>query len=367
MKVLHLTTHLNMGGITVYLLRLVRPLKDLGIEMSVISSGGELTSTFNKHGAETYEFPIRTKNELHPKVYAAVPRVARLVRENKISLIHAHTRITQVLAYWAGKLAGVPVATTCHGFYKRRLGRRILPAWGDRAIAISPPVEDSLIDDFKINADKIRLIYNAVDVVDLDTACRNHDPGKAKESFGFGASDPVIGVVARLVQDKGHEFLIHAVPLLLKEFPALRLLIVGEGKYRSLLEKMAAKAGIGPAVLFTGNLIDISRPLAAMDVFILPATWREGFGLSIVEAMACRKPVIATNIWSLNTLIRNRVNGVMVEPKEVEGLAAAIGELLRDPVLRGKIGTEAQKMVAERFSIQRMAQEMAELYREMAL
>ena len=145
MKVLHLTTHLNSGGITNYILRLIKPLRELGIDLSVLSSGGEYTTFFKDAGAEVYELPIRTKSELHPKLYWAVPSVLRLIYEKKIDLLHAHTRVTQVLAYWTQRITGVGVATTCHGFYRRRFGRRLIPAWGDRTIAISQPVADNLM------------------------------------------------------------------------------------------------------------------------------------------------------------------------------------------------------------------------------
>ena len=93
-----------------------------------------------------------------------------------------------------------------------------------------------------------------------------------------------------------------------------------------------------------------------------PAIWREGFGLSIVEAMACRKPVIVSNIWSLNTLIENNVTGILIEPKQVEVLAEALASLLHDKARRRLIGERGRKMVEDYFSIERMASEIAEVY-----
>ena len=101
-----------------------------------------------------------------------------------------------------------------------------------------------------------------------------------------------------------------------------------------------------------------------MDIFVLPAIWREGFGLSIVEAMACRKPVIVTNIWALNALIQDRVNGILVEPKNVDALAEAIRLVLKNEELRDKLGRMGQEAAHTRFSVDRMVQELELVYQE---
>ncbi len=365
MRVLHLTTHVNIGGITTYIERLITPLKSIGIETFVLSSGGERSDAMRQKGAVTFELPFRTKNELHPKLWRALPALLRIIRENKIDILHAHTRITQVLAVVAGKYTGIPVVTTCHGFYKKRLGRRLFPAWGDCAIGISQSVSEQLARDFHVPSDKVKTIYNAVDLDDLDTAYQKHDPAKVRTEYGLRLEDRVVGIVARLVEDKGHEYLIRAVPLLQKEFPLIKIFVVGDGRYRTELEQQVTEMGLKSQVLFCGNVGDITKALSVIDVFALPATWREGFGLSIIEAMACYKPTIVTNIWSLNMLIQDGVTGLMVEPKKIEPLAEAIASLLRNPEKTRAMALRARTMVEELFSISRMAKEIQDLYQSL--
>lgn len=364
LRVLHLTTHLNIGGISTYIERLIMPLKSQGTETFVLSSGGEKSIVLREKGAVLFELPIRTKNELHPKLWLALPSLVRILRESNIDMMHAHTRITQVLACIAGKLTGIPLVTTCHGFYKRRLGRRFFPAWGNRVIAISQTVADHLVRDFKIPENKVKTVYNAVNLEELDAAYQSHQPLAEKLQYGFQPDDQVVGIISRLVDDKGHEYLIRAVHLLQKDFPKLKLLIVGEGRCRQQFKKLAEDFHLAKKVIFSGNAIDVTQALAAMDIFALPATWREGFGLSIVEAMACRKPTIVTNIWSLNTLIQNGITGILVEPKQIEPLAAAIADLLRHPRKGQSMAVHARKMVEKLFAISRMAREIHETYRE---
>ncbi len=362
MKILHLTTHLNIGGITTYILRLIRPFRQNGIETFVLSSGGTCTAMLRAAGATVFELPIRTKSELNPKIYWAIPKIRRIIRENKIDILHAHTRVTQVVAFWIQKATGIPVVTTCHGFYKRRLGRRILPAWGDRVIGISQGVAGHLQQDHKVGLERIVTVNNGVDIEELDRAYAGHDSVKTKEEFGFLRRDPVVGIVARLVADKGHEYLIRAIDLLRKKHPDIRLLIVGDGIQKNYLQQITSQLELHQHVFFLGSVSDVTRPLAAIDIFAFPATWREGFGLSIVEAMACRKPVIVSNIWALNSLILDQSTGVLIEPKKIEPLAEAISELIRNPDKRAKIGRAGREMVEASFSVSRMALEIQQIY-----
>jgi glycosyltransferase involved in cell wall biosynthesis len=367
MKVLHLTTHLNMGGITNYILSLTKPFLELGCETYVAAGGGDLSQNLRDEGAVVFDVGIRTKSELHPRIYLAIPKVIRIIRENKIDILHAHTRVAQVLAFWVQRLTGIPVVTTCHGFYKRRLGRRLLPAWGDRAIAISAPVGNHLSDDFKLQPKQIRLVNNGVNLIEIDAICREENSVEAKKSFGFSPSAMVVGVVARMVADKGHEYLIRALAVLKRRFPEIRLLIVGDGNHRLYCEKLTEELHLGDRIVFTGNLSrrEVVRALMAMDIFALPATWREGFGLSIVEAMACSKPVIVTNIWSLNSLVQNNVTGILIEPKQIPPLVESISTLIQEPQTRQRIGRAGREMTEKFFSIPRMATEIIQVYKEL--
>lgn len=364
MKILHLTTHVNIGGITTYISKLVKPLAELGIETCVVSSGGTCADSLRTSGAKVFELPIKTKNELHPKIFRAVPEVEKIIRENGIDMLHAHTRITQVMAGIVQMRTAIPVVTTCHGYFKRRLGRILFPAWGDRCVAISQGVADHLADDFKLPDSRIAIVNNGVNLKELDQAFALNPPEEAKKKFGFRPDEPVVGVVARLVADKGHEFLLRAMPLLRSEYPGLKALIVGDGRNMEFLKKLTSELQLEEQVVFTGNLEDISPALAAMDIFALPAVWREGFGLSIVEAMACRKPVIVSNIWSLNSLIQNGVTGILIEPKQAAPLAESIKYLMTHPVERKRMADAGRAMVEEFFTIGRMAEEIREVYKE---
>lgn len=364
MKILHLTTHLNRGGISRYIFSVGSVFLSRGKPVYVASSGGEMEEEFREKGFGLKKLNTRTKSELSVKIYLALPELIRWIKTEGIDLIHAHTRITQVMASWIRWLTGKPFVTTAHGFYKRRIGRRILPAWGEKVIAISEPVGTHLLKTFHVPQDKISVVYNGVDLKDLMSRFSSYDPVEVRKEYGISERALVVGITARLVPDKGHEHLIRAMKMLESEIPELQLLIVGDGRHRNYLEGLARRLRLGDRIFFTGNLRDVLRPLAAMNVFVLPAVWREGFGLSIVEAMACQKPVIVTNIWALNTLIQDRVNGILVEPRNADDLAAAIRLVLKDSSLREAIGRAGLETAKRSFSLDRMVQEMEAVYEE---
>lgn len=367
MKVLHMTTHLNMGGITIYILRLAKYLKLLGIETCVFSSGGELETQFEKQGAHLFNRPVKTKSELHPKLYLQIPFILKLIRDEKISILHAHTRTMQVLALCIKKITGIPVVTTCHGFYKRRLGRRLYPAWGDHAIAISHLVKEHLVKDFEVKEDLVTTIHNGIDIDELDRSYAKHDRTRIRELYGIAPDAPVIVMIARLVEDKGHEYLIRAISELKKEFPEIKALIVGDGKHRNVLKALSSELGVDENIIFTGNILDITQPLIAADIFAFPAVWREGFGLSIMEAMCCRKPVIATKIWALSLLIQDGVTGLLIEPRQIKPLVEAVRSLIASPELCHQLGCNGRQMVLDFFSMENMSKEMARLYKNVTL
>ncbi len=336
----------------------------MGHEVAVVSAGGNLKEHFEEKGIRCVDFPIRTKNELSPKVFLALPKIIRFVKEEKFDLIHAHTRVTEVLACLVSKMTKVPYLTTAHGFYKRRLTRRLFGCWGLRVIAISPLVAEELEKTHKVKRSDIRIVQNAVDIEDFEKRLLRQDPRVVRETYGIFQDAKVIGSISRLVRDKGHEYLIEAVRDLKKTIPNIFLLIIGDGRERKRLESLIKKSGLEKEARIIQSQPDIAPLLSAMDIFAHPATYREGFGLSMVEAMVAKKPVLATNIWAINTIIRNRVNGFLVEPKKKEELRQALEFIIRNTALTASITQNAYDIATQLYSIDRMVSEIETVYQE---
>ena len=366
LKILNLTTHLNVGGISNYLAMTGSRLVRMGHEVVVVSSGGNFKEVLEKKGIRCLDISIRTKNELHPKIFFALPKMIRLVKQEKFDLIHAHTRVTQVLGSLVAKFTGVPLVTTSHGFFKPRLSRRWFGCWGKTVIAISPLVAEDLEQSHRVKRSKIRIVQNAIDLEDFEARLFEKDPAALRESWGITQGMKVVSSISRLVRDKGHDYLIRAVGDLKKKKEDFYLLIAGEGRERKNLEKLIQKSGLEKQARIIDTRVDVTSILSVTDIFVHPATYREGFGLVIVEAMVAKKPVIATNIRAVNSLVRNRVNGFLVEPKNGKELAEAIQFIVANPKITVSIVENAYRSATELYSIDRMVSELETVYEEAA-
>jgi glycosyltransferase involved in cell wall biosynthesis len=365
LKILHLTTHLNIGGITSYLLLLSEALVKAGHSVTVLSAGGEREADFQRAGVRTVRYPIRTKNEFNPRTLWLLPRIARWAKEERFDCFHAHTRVTQVMAHFLSRMTGIPVVTTAHGFFKPRAGRRLLPAWGERAIAISPLVAQDLASSHAVDAKRIRKIYNAVDAdrIERKLAARR-SAESAKKEWGIPEDAIVLTSVSRLVEDKGHAYLIDAAAKLSAMYSNLFLFIIGDGREKEALERRIEGAGLKNKAKIVPSVSDTAEIYAATDIFVHPATYREGFGLAMAEAMIASKPVIVTDIPATNSLIFDGENGFVVPPKDADALAKKIHFILENPVAAREVAERGRAWAKDTASLERFVKETEAVYRE---
>ena len=173
----------------------------------------------------------------------------------------------------------------------------------------------------------------------------------------------IVGVVGRLEPEKGHPTLIDAWPRVLRTVPDAYLLIVGEGSRREALEHQVAELGIGSRVIFTGRRDDVPAVTAALDVAVLPS-YREAQGLTILEAMALSRPVVASNVGGIPEMVEDGLTGLLVPPHDPEALAAAITRLLVDHSLADMLARAGHDLVHERFCLELMVRSIEDLYDE---
>jgi len=361
MNILYLTNHLNIGGISSYVLTLARGLKLRGHNVYIASSGGELLSRFIQEEIVYIPIPIRTKQEVSPKILMSAFRLIPQIREKNIDIIHSNTRVTQVLGCLIHRYSHIPYVSTCHGFFKKRFFRKAFPCWGLKVIAISEAVEEHLKIDFKVKEKDIRVIHNGID---LDRFREQRTENREQRKKELGLSDgPVIGIVARLSDVKGHVYLIEAMQVVLEKIPGAQLLIVGEGKMRNELENLSRNIGIEKSVFFISSVIDTTGVLSIMDLFVLPSL-KEGLGLSLMEAMACGLAVIGSDVGGIRSLIQDGYNGLLVKPADTEAIAAKILELLKDKEKRESLGDNARFFIKQNFSQEKMVLETERVYLE---
>ncbi|HSV43514.1 MAG TPA: glycosyltransferase family 4 protein [Candidatus Bathyarchaeia archaeon] len=359
MRVLFLTTHFNMGGITRYILTLARELSAAGHPVYVVSSGGDGLAELDSLGIGHFEVNIRTKFLLSSKILRAVPQLRRYVLEHEIDIIHAHTRVTQTLAALLSRITGVPYVTTCHGFFKAKWLRRTFPFWGQRVIAISEQVQDHLKKDFRIPDEKIVLARNGIA---LDQFCPVSPQTKALKKKEHGFQDClVIGIIARLSPVKGHRLLIHAMEEICSRLPQARLMIVGTGKEEHALSALVRQLQLTKAISFYPSVNQTMEFLQVFDCFVLPSL-QEGLGLSVMESQAAGVPVVASRVGGIPSLIEDGVDGLLVEPNRPDLLAGAVIRILQDRVLAEELARRAREKAVQEYGADKMTQKVLDAY-----
>jgi len=361
MNILFLTTHANTGGITSYLLTLGETLVKSGHKVLVVSSGGDCVPRLEAVGIRHIQVDLRTKSEIHPKLFLSLSPLTRLVRDENINIIHAQTRVTQVLGYWLGYFTGVKMVTTCHGFFRPRWFRKTFPCWGSAVIAISKPVAKHLSRDFEVPQDCIHLIPNGIDLDRFKVA--NEDQRLSiRQKWGIGDA-PLIGIIARLSDVKGISVLIKAMPFILKEIPSANLMIIGQGPEEAALKKLTQDLSLVPQVRFESILNQAQDLLPAFDVFVMPSLM-EGLGLSVMEAQACGIPVVASSVGGLVDLIEEGVSGYLVPVNDPAALANRIIEIFQNTIQAKMMADQARSNIEKYFSAQIMAQKTLQTYEQ---
>lgn len=357
MNILYLANHLNTGGISRYLLGLCTGLQNRGHNIYLASGGGELEAEFTRAGVACLRLPLATKCEVSPGVFYSLFKLLPVIKKQHIQIIHCNTRVTQVLGCLLARQGRVVCVSTCHGFFKPRLSRRIFPCWGKKTIAISQQVAGHLVEDLGAKKNNVLIIHHGIQY----SAPRAMAQEKTRQEFGLGRG-PVIGIIARLSDVKGHIYLVEAMQKVLERFPSAQLFIVGDGPMKKELMEQVRRLGIERSVRFTPQVRDTAAALAAMDIFVLPSL-KEGLGLALMEAMAAGLAVIGSDIGGIKTLIRDGQNGLLVTPQDSGQLAQKILALLQDGALTKRLGDNAREMISKEFSYEKMLDKTEEVYR----
>jgi len=360
MKVLQLTTDMNIGGITSYIFELSKALKVSGVDTVVASAGGDIEASLKEAGIPHEKLDIKTKFEFSPKVFLSAFAIKRIAQRYGIDIIHAHSRVSQVAGILASRMTGIPMVTTCHGYFKKRL-RSVIDTWGDKVIAISAAVYEHLKNDLGVEDKRIDLVYSGIDVNKFSREFSETEIAKTKNGLGLSGKT-VIGTIGRLSPVKGQKFFMQAMALVLKTRPDVAGLVVGNGPEGPSIKSLAMALGIDDRISFIDSVSDTREALSSIDIFVFPSI-KEGLGIALLEALAASRPCIASRTGGIEDIIKDRENGILVDVGDSGAIAAAILELLSDENLRIKIGSNGRRLVQSRFTLDRMAEDIMRVYK----
>jgi glycosyltransferase involved in cell wall biosynthesis len=232
--------------------------------------------------------------------------------------------------------------------------------------AVSETVKDAAGRDLGVLPDRITVIPRGRDPrrLGVPSSARRQ---ASRRSLGLAAGDEVVVTVGRQEFQKGHRYLLEAVEMLRASRPRLRVLVAGrQGNASAELEAMHRVSSLGPTVQFIGHREDVPSLLAAADVFVFPSLY-EGFGGSLVEAMALGLPIVASDVPAIREVVEEGRNALLVNRADPDALARAIADLLEDPARRGASGWWSRRRFEERFTLDRVVPRMVDLYRRLAM
>ena len=354
MNILILTTHLNPGGLSRYVLNLSTSFKRQNHNVWVACSGGEWIQRLRENGVNYKHIPIKTKSICSLKILFSFLALRRLIGQENFDVVHCNTRVTQFLGFLIYKRFNLPYVGAYHGFYRPSIFRKKFKLSGVMSIAVSRAVRAHLIKDLDIEGENIKVVYNGID----------SDEFLSKEAsrgdWGYKNEDYLIGILGRVSQEKGHFLAVDAIGKLVSRRKNAYLLVSGRGRLDSKLREYLRQKRLEERVKF----IDC-RPnqfLDIIDLLLVPSK-KEGFGYSILEAFTKGVPVIGYNTGGIAEIVRDRENGLLFHNYDSLALVEKIEDIISNDNLRQRVVQQAREDVLY-FSSQRMATDTEKVYRE---
>jgi glycosyltransferase involved in cell wall biosynthesis len=366
--VLQVLPKLDTGGAERVAVEIAEALTGAGHRALIACDGGALTQAALRAGAEMVPMKLHTKSPLAIRRNAG--RLARLMQDQNVDIIHAHSRAPAWSAYWAARRSGKKFVTTYHGSYKenapfKRRYNEIMAA-GDRVIAVSAFIAERIRSLHPEIGEKLSLVPGGVDPVKFDPAAVLGDrAARLAQNWRLPLGAPTVMLPGRLTSWKGQMIMITALARMRHTDAVLVLAGSNQGRarYSQSLIAHAQKLGVADRLRLAGHVEDMPAAMMLADIVVNASTEPEAFGRTIVEAQAMARMVIAADHGGARETIRNGDTGLLFPPGDDEALAAAIDWALDMP-LEARIawGRHARAVVSEVYSVAAMQAAMLEVY-----
>ncbi|MDZ7341274.1 MAG: glycosyltransferase family 4 protein [candidate division KSB1 bacterium] len=321
----------------------------------------ELAHEASKYHLDVQEFECKAQFDAK-----TIFEIRSFIEQKRVSIIQPHGYKADFYSFFAGWGKKVKILATCHPWtetsynYRAKfyswLDKKILKTF-NRVIAVSDSVEREL-SQAGIPKEKLAIIDNGIDI---NRFHQSYDHQKLYHDLKIASERIVIGTVGRLVEEKGHVFLLEATKQLISSHPSLMVIIIGEGPLMEKLNRMVDDLGLQKHVLLTGLRNDIPQMLALMKVFVLPSI-SEGLPMALLEAMASMTPIVATGVGNIPKLIVHERTGILINPGNPIEIKEGILKLLNDEEYAQKLAQNAHDIVVSRFSNRAMASQYAKYY-----
>ncbi len=369
MRVAHLIKVTRISGAERHLLVLLSALRQRGVDahlLILIENGKPMDDMASE--AKERGIPLRRLTIQRDYDLTLLLKIRRALREIKPDLVHSHLIHADLYGLFAAKLAGVgAVISSRHNddqFRFHPIWQRLSPLlWRltKGGIAISGSIKDFMIEVEGAPSDKIAVVHYGLEHKWLADEELRAARQNLRRELRLEPDALLLGLVCRIVEQKGIAYALRAFQQIRQRFPTARLIIAGDGDLRAQLEALARELGIDEYVHWLGWHSDALKLIGAFDVLLMPSLW-EGFGLVLLEAMSRRVPVIASRVSAIPEVVVHGETGLLVEARDVDALANAMTRLLEDHALRQHMGLLGAARLEERFSVERMASATLAVY-----
>ena len=373
MNILQVSNGLVMRGAEVHILGILQGFRDLPVNMSlVVFTDGPLAEAARKLGVNVYVIRKRFRGDVWPLI-----ALTRLIRAEKIDIVHTHLISGNFYGRVIGKYTKVKgIVSTIHYSDKLALGEFTLPFMGDFLFKLDTAMSrfsDYIVAPSKelqkllvrkgVNEDKVINIPNAFNC-DLTKLVGDSNPLRVE--LGLAPDIKIVGMVGRLVPVKNFEMFLRAAKIVINSGANVKFLLVGDGPQRPVLERLVQWLGIDEHISFLGFRADVFAVVSMLDVFVLCSKW-ETFPISLIEAMALGKPVIATDVGGVKEIITKGENGLLVPVDDHVALASAIIHLLTQKESSKKMGRLARHRATTEFGLEIMCDSLLSLYKTLSI
>lgn len=379
LRVMFVLTRLNVGGPSVHTVLLAQKLRERGIEATLVAGReaaeeGNMIEWAAARGVRPIVIRALTREISPPSDAAALRALSGLMRRERPDVVHTHMAKAGTLGRLAARLARVPrTVHTYHGTIfehyfspaKARLylaAERALARRTDALVALSPRLKDDLLRLHIGRPERIEVIPLGFELESYAGA----DGRAFRREIGVEEGAPLVGIVGRLTAVKNHGLFLRAAARMSAARPDVRFAVIGDGERRAELERLAAGMGLGGRVVFTGWRSDLHAVYAALDVLTL-TSFNEGTPMTVLEAMAAGKPVVAANVGGVADIVDDGITGFLFEKSEAgdgaSALEAHLLELLGDKPRAEAMGRAGRARVRERHSLDRMTDALVGLYK----
>jgi glycosyltransferase involved in cell wall biosynthesis len=302
------------------------------------------------------------RSKFDPRTLRALLHV---IDTKQIDILHLHGYGATTFGRLAGAVRGIPTIVHEHANltdtpWFQKIADRMLEPWTDIALAVSQSTADFVIRARQIPASKVKVVYLGAPLEEFSRSRTAEEIDGARRELGIGAGDFAIGTVTRLHESKGNSYLIDAAAAVVRDRPAARFFLVGEGPLLADLQAQAAALDLASRFVFSGFRRDVARTLSAFDLVVFPSLW-EGTPLTLFETLAVGKPIVASDADGLLDVLTNGRDAVIVPKRNAPALARAIVAAMDDPGARTRLAEEARR-TGQQYDITLFVRKMERLY-----